>query len=81
MRDYYARSWRDARRIYFSQPDAVRSSTQSATWAGPTTSTYFAWMVDVETGNQARRIAECRARDAAARAARTAPSVQELLAI
>lgn len=83
MRDYYARSWRDARRIYFSQPEAVRAVIRAkwSTWVGPTTSTYFAWMVDVESGNQARHIAECRARDAAARTTRKAQSVQELLAI
>lgn len=83
MRAYYARSWRDARRIYFAQPEAVRAVIRAkwSAWVGPTTSTYFAWMVDVESGNQARRVAECRARDAAARAARPMLPVQEPLAI
>ncbi|CAN7777881.1 hypothetical protein LJR296_007794 [Cupriavidus necator] len=83
MRDFYARSWRDARRIYFAQPEAVRAVIRAkwSAWVGPTTSTYFAWMVDVESGNQARRVAECRTRDAAARAARPVLPVQEPLAI
>lgn len=83
MRDYYARSWREARRIYFAQSPAVRAVIRAkwSTWVGPTTWTYFAWMVDVESGNQARRVAECRARDATARATRAAQPVQEQLAI
>ncbi|MDK3022909.1 hypothetical protein QO239_09930 [Cupriavidus taiwanensis] len=83
MRAFQAGCWRDARRIYFAQPEAVRVviRTKWAAWVGPTTSTYFAWMVDVQSGNQARRVAACRARDAAARAARPPQPVQEQLAV
>ncbi|WP_316157840.1 hypothetical protein [Cupriavidus sp. BIC8F] len=83
MRAHYARSWRDARRIYFSQPEAMRAIIRAKwrAWVGPTTSTYFSWMVDVESGNQACRVADYRVRDAAARAARAALPVQEQLAI
>jgi hypothetical protein len=74
MRAFNAKCWRNARRIYFAQPEEVRAVIRAkwTTWVGPTTSTYFFWMVDLESGNQARRVAECRARDAAALAARTA---------
>ena len=84
MRAHYTRSWRDARRIYFAQPEEVRAVIRAkwATWVGPTTSTYFFWMVDVESGNQARRVAECRARDTAAHTARAAAMpVQEALPV
>lgn len=83
IRAHYARSWRDARRIYFAQPEAVRAVIRAKweAWVGPTTSTYFSWMVDAESGNQASRVADCRAHDAAARTARAALSLQEQLAI
>lgn len=84
MRAFNAKCWRDARRIYFAQPEDVRAVIRAkwATWVGPTTSTYFSWMVDVESGNQARRVADCQARYAAARAARAAAMpVQEALPV
>lgn len=83
MRAVNARCWRNARRIYFGQADAVRAEIRAkwAVWCGPTTSTYFAWMVDVESGNQARRVAACEAQHAAVRAARGALPVQERLAV
>ncbi|MDF3882660.1 hypothetical protein ACU4GD_15175 [Cupriavidus basilensis] len=83
MRALNARCWRDARKIYFAQADAVRAEIRAkwAAWRGPTTSTYFAWLVDVESGNQARRVAACEAQYAAARMARGALPVQERLAV
>ncbi|WP_224081704.1 hypothetical protein [Cupriavidus laharis] len=84
MRSFHAKCWRDARRIFFAQPEEVRAviRTKWATWAGPTTSTYFSWMVDVESGNQARRVADCEARYDATRTARVAATpVQEALPV
>jgi hypothetical protein len=83
MRAFNARCWRDARKIYFAQSEAVRAEIRAkwAAWRGPTTSTYFAWLVDVESGNQARRVAACEAQYAAARTARGALPVQERLAV
>jgi hypothetical protein len=83
MRAFNARCWRDARKIYFAQSEAVRAEIRAkwAAWRGPTTSTYFAWLVDVESGNQARRVAACEAQYAAARTARGSLPVQERLAV
>jgi hypothetical protein len=56
--------------LYFSQPDNVRAliSAKWREWTGPCTALYFASLVDVETGEQARRLARINAERAPARA-------------
>jgi hypothetical protein len=63
QRDSKAAVWRKARGLYFGQPADVRARIQLKwrVWTGPCTATYFAWMVDVESGEQARRLARLEA--------------------
>ncbi|WP_059414448.1 hypothetical protein [Cupriavidus basilensis] len=60
MRDLSARVWRKSRAAFFAQPEEIKAEirTKWATWTGPTTCTYFAWVVDELSGEQARRRAE-----------------------
>jgi hypothetical protein len=57
-RQFLAQVWRNARALYFAQPVAIRLTIASKwrAWTGPCTATYFAWMVDVESGQQAARL-------------------------
>jgi len=59
QRQFLAGVWRRARALYFAQPDDVRTqiSAKWRAWTGPCTAIYFASMVDVESGEQARRLA------------------------
>jgi hypothetical protein len=63
QRDFLAGVWRRARTLYFQQPAEVRALIQQKwrVWTGPCTATYFAWMIDVESGEQARRLARIEA--------------------
>lgn len=58
-RQFLAGVWRRARALYFAQPEEIRSRIRDKwrTWAGPGTASYFASMVDVQSGEQARRLA------------------------
>jgi hypothetical protein len=62
-RQFLAGVWRRARAAYFAQPEEIRMRIRQKwrTWAGPCTATYFASMVDVESGEQARRLARVEA--------------------
>ena len=62
-RQFLADVWRRARAAYFAQPEEIRSRIRQKwrTWAGPCTATYFASMVDVESGEQGRRLARIEA--------------------
>lgn len=59
QREFTAGVWRAARALYFAQPDDVRARIRAkwCAWTGPCTAVYFASMVDVESGEQARRLA------------------------
>lgn len=63
QRDFTAGVWRSARALYFAQPDDVRARIISKwrAWTGPCTAVHFASMVDVESGEQARRLARIEA--------------------
>lgn len=59
MRQSHARSWRQARKLYFSLSDEIRATirTEWEKWPGPRTSGYFWSMVDLHSGQQAKRLA------------------------
>lgn len=59
QRAFYARVWRDARRLYFGLSDDLRAQVGQAwkCWTGPRTATYFSSMVDTMSGEQERRVA------------------------
>jgi hypothetical protein len=63
QRAFLADVWRRARALYFAQPEDVRLTirTKWRVWTGPCRATYFSWMVDVESGEQARRLARIEA--------------------
>lgn len=69
QREFTAGVWRRARALYFAQPDDVRAriGAKWRAWTGPCTAVYFASMVDVESGEQARRLARIDAERAPAR--------------
>lgn len=56
MRAFHARVWRESRARYFALPDEVHAQVRAQwnAWVGPRTSTYFAWMVDHLSGEQAK---------------------------
>lgn len=58
MRAFHARVWREARALYFRQPQELRAKIRHAwiVWTGPCTATYFSSLVDVMSGEQARRL-------------------------
>ncbi|WP_371765521.1 hypothetical protein [Massilia sp.] len=58
-RDFLARVWRESRALYFAQPEDIREIIRRKwrAWTGPCTALYFSSMVDVESGEQARRLA------------------------
>lgn len=58
-RNFLAGVWRRSRALYFAQPEEIRRRIRAKwrTWAGPCTACYFASMVDVQSGEQARRLA------------------------
>lgn len=66
QRAFYSRVWRESRALYFAQPAEVRTliTAKWRAWTGPCTATYFAWMVDVESGQQARRLARIEQEEA-----------------
>lgn len=68
QRAFTADVWRRARALYFAQPDNVRAliSAKWRAWTGPCTAVYFACLVDVESGEQARRVARIDAERAPA---------------
>ena len=59
MRAFHARVWRESRALYFRQPSDVRAQISQAwnMWTGPRTALYFSSLVDVRSGEQARRLA------------------------
>lgn len=59
LREFHARTWRTSRAIYFTLPADLRAAIRSEwqAWSGPRSATYFAWLVDVRSGNQAKRLA------------------------
>ena len=63
MRAFHARVWKTARSLYFGQSAEIRAQIRSA-WdvrTGPQTSTYFSYIVDTLSGEQARRLARVEA--------------------
>lgn len=62
MRAFHARTWRKGRAHYFALPDEVKAQVRADwnAWVGPRTSTYFAWMVDHLSGQQAKRVAQAK---------------------
>lgn len=60
MRANCAASWRRGRARYFSLDEATKSAIRDKweKWTGPRTSTYFFWVVDTLSGDQAARVAE-----------------------
>ncbi|SOY77580.1 conserved hypothetical protein [Cupriavidus taiwanensis] len=69
QRAFQARVWRKARARFFSLPEAVKAQIRAKwlTWTGPTTATYFSFIVDELSGDQARRVAQADAARAAIR--------------
>lgn len=63
MRTFHARVWRESRRDFFLASDAQRTMIRSAwrEWRGPTTSTYFRYLVDLHTGIMEARSERFRA--------------------
>lgn len=59
-RNFLADVWRRSRALYFVQPGEIRTRIREKwrTWTGPCTAIYFSCLVDVESGEQARRIAQ-----------------------
>jgi len=60
MRAFHAKTWKKSRTHYFTLPEDVQAQVrvQWNSWVGPRTSTYFAWLVDTLSGEQAKRIAQ-----------------------
>lgn len=69
QRAFQARVWRQARTRFFSLPEPIKAQIRAKwlTWSGPTTATYFSFMVDELSGDQARRVAQADAARAAIR--------------
>ena len=69
-RTFRAQAWRRLRAAYFAQPLEVRERIKAewAAWVGSRSPTYFGWMVDVHSGEQARRVAAANEQTAAIRA-------------
>lgn len=63
MRAFHARIWRESRKNFFLASDAQRALIRSAwlEWRGPTTSTYFRYLVDLHTGVMKARSERFRA--------------------
>ena len=60
MRDFHAGVWKAARRDFFAASSEQQNAIRSAwcDWTGPSTSTYFRYVVDLHTGiMEARSIA------------------------
>lgn len=65
LRDRHAKRWRAARRIYFSLSEDLKQEIMKK-WNAkiyPLTSVNFAHLVDVVSGNQAKRLAEISAKE------------------
>lgn len=62
MRAGHSRTWRQSRARFFSLDEQTKAGVRQAwkDWTGPRTSSYFASLVDVLSGDQARRLAKCR---------------------
>ena len=60
MRARRAATWRNSRARYFSLPTDIQEEIRIKwnSWVGPRSPTYFAWMVDSLSGDQARRVAQ-----------------------
>jgi len=70
LRDSRAKCWREARAIYFSLPDDVKQRIMDK-WNSrmyPLEAVNFASMVDTESGNQARRLADIAEREQSSKA-------------
>jgi len=78
MRELDARHWRHGRRMYFAQPETVRAVIRARweAWVGPTSPTYYIYVVESVTGEGERRSAAARAAYQAIVEARPAPHVQ-----
>lgn len=66
MRDFRARQWRRGRALYFAQPEHIKAVIRekwNKFW-GNRDSGYFCALVDVESGEQARRLAAIAIEDA-----------------
>lgn len=63
QRQFHARVWRKARALYFAQTADMRAKIQLAWagWTGPRTALYFSSLVDMTSGEQARRVARIEA--------------------
>lgn len=66
QRALQARWWREARTRFFSLPEPLKEEirTKWLAWTGPTTASYFTYIVDEVSGERAHRIAKAKARDA-----------------
>ncbi|MEN7527644.1 MULTISPECIES: hypothetical protein [unclassified Cupriavidus] len=62
-RSLHARIWREKRAVYFSLAAELRAEirTKWLAWTGPTTPFYFAYIVDMVSGEAARRAEASRA--------------------
>lgn len=71
-RAFHARVWRESRGDYFRASETQRADIRSAwaAWTGPTTSTYFRYVVDLCTGVVALRSEAAKARERDIRAVR-----------
>lgn len=60
MRANCAASWRRSRARYFSLDEDTKAAVRDKweKWTGPRTCTYFFWVVDTLSGDQAARVAE-----------------------
>ena len=69
-RAFHARVWRESRGDYFRASETQRADIRSAwaSWTGPTTSTYFRYVVDLCTGVVALRSEAAKARERDTRA-------------
>jgi hypothetical protein len=61
MRAHHAKTWRTSRARYFSLPEAIQQQIRVKwnSWVGPRTPSYFAWVVDSLSGDQAKRVERC----------------------
>lgn len=68
-RDREANVWRKYRAIYFASGEATRAAirTMWSSWTGPLTCTYFAYVVDVCTGEFERRATAAKQSELAVR--------------